>query len=182
MSIWYDWHDDGRDPKEAEHHFGTVHNDLYRKGREPVYDPKPSYLAARALTPRSAATATTSGWPWGTRRAISCCCSTRAGVEGDVKDLKLAVWTTSKEPHPLAIPASPGAFLVVDHLGKAAGRPCGGRQGPADRHRDGRPALPDAGRAQRPAPPRGGRRARPAGHVPARRAAALAVAEACATR
>ena len=24
LSIWYDWHDDGRDPNEPEHHFGTV--------------------------------------------------------------------------------------------------------------------------------------------------------------
>ena len=24
LSIWYDWHDDGTDPKEPEHHFGTV--------------------------------------------------------------------------------------------------------------------------------------------------------------
>ena len=25
LSIWYDWHDDGQDAKEPEHHFGTVH-------------------------------------------------------------------------------------------------------------------------------------------------------------
>lgn len=41
LSIWYDWHDDGKDPKEPEHHFGTVHND---------YSPKPAYLAAKKLT------------------------------------------------------------------------------------------------------------------------------------
>ena len=49
LSIWYDWHDDGTDPKEAEHHFGTVAH-AYFPDREPVYDPKPAYLAARALT------------------------------------------------------------------------------------------------------------------------------------
>jgi len=41
LSIWYDWHDDGLDPKEREHHFGTVHND---------YSPKPAFLAAQRLT------------------------------------------------------------------------------------------------------------------------------------
>jgi hypothetical protein len=34
LSIWYDWHDDGLDPKEPEHHFGTV---------TWTYEPKPAY-------------------------------------------------------------------------------------------------------------------------------------------
>ena len=41
LSIWYDWHDDGLDPKDGEHHFGTVHND---------YAPKPAFEAAQRLT------------------------------------------------------------------------------------------------------------------------------------
>lgn len=41
LSIWYDWHDDGPDPKESEHHFGTVTLD---------YQPKPAYQAMRTLT------------------------------------------------------------------------------------------------------------------------------------
>lgn len=41
LSIWYDWHEDGTDPKENEHHFGTVRFD---------YTPKPAFLAAQRLT------------------------------------------------------------------------------------------------------------------------------------
>ena len=41
LSIWYDWHEDGTDPKDTEHHFGTVRYD---------YAPKPAFLAAQALT------------------------------------------------------------------------------------------------------------------------------------
>lgn len=41
LSIWYDWHEDGPDPKEPEHHFGTV---------RPDYAPKPAFEAARRLT------------------------------------------------------------------------------------------------------------------------------------
>lgn len=41
LSIWYDWKEDGADPKENEHHFGTVRPDL---------TPKPAYLAAQTLT------------------------------------------------------------------------------------------------------------------------------------
>lgn len=40
FSIWYDWKDDGTDPTNREHHFGTVRPDL---------QPKPAYRAARAL-------------------------------------------------------------------------------------------------------------------------------------
>lgn len=41
LSIWYDWKNDGEDPKENEHNFGTVLPDL---------QPKPSYLAIKLLT------------------------------------------------------------------------------------------------------------------------------------
>jgi len=40
ISIWYDWHDDGQDPAEGEHNFGTVTYD---------YLPKPAYLAMSTL-------------------------------------------------------------------------------------------------------------------------------------
>ncbi len=41
VSIWYDWKNDGDDPGENEHNFGTVLPDL---------QPKPAYLAIRTLT------------------------------------------------------------------------------------------------------------------------------------
>ena len=40
LSIWYDWHDDGPDPREPEHRFGTVTQD---------YRPKLSYQAMQTL-------------------------------------------------------------------------------------------------------------------------------------
>lgn len=40
LSIFYDWKDDGNDPKENEHRFGTVRQDL---------TPKPSFTAAKEL-------------------------------------------------------------------------------------------------------------------------------------
>jgi hypothetical protein len=41
LSIWYDWKDDGTEPGNAEHHFGTVGPDL---------KPKPAYAAVQTLT------------------------------------------------------------------------------------------------------------------------------------
>jgi len=40
LSIWYDWHDDGPDPNEPEHHFGTVTLD---------YRAKPAYREMERL-------------------------------------------------------------------------------------------------------------------------------------
>lgn len=48
LSIWYDWRDDGDDPKEAEHRFGIVRR-AYREGKDPVFEPKPAYQAAKTL-------------------------------------------------------------------------------------------------------------------------------------
>ena len=41
VSIWYDWKNDGSNPNEREHQFGTVRHDLR---------PKPAYRAAKALS------------------------------------------------------------------------------------------------------------------------------------
>ena len=41
LSIWYDWKNDGSDPKENEHNFGTVLPDL---------SPKPAYRALSVMT------------------------------------------------------------------------------------------------------------------------------------
>jgi polysaccharide biosynthesis protein PslG len=41
LSIWYDWRNDGTDPNENEHNFGTVTPDL---------KPKPAYTAINILT------------------------------------------------------------------------------------------------------------------------------------
>jgi hypothetical protein len=41
LSIWYDWKNDGPDPNEREHNFGTVTLDL---------QPKPAYRALQTMT------------------------------------------------------------------------------------------------------------------------------------
>ena len=41
LSIWYDWKNDGDDPNEGEHNFGTVLSDL---------KPKPAYTAIQTMT------------------------------------------------------------------------------------------------------------------------------------
>ncbi|MBN2021464.1 MAG: cellulase family glycosylhydrolase [Pirellulales bacterium] len=110
LSIWYDWHDDGTDPKEAEHHFGTTAH-AYFDGRAPVYDPKPACQAAKALTTALA------GCQFAERLAV--------GQSDDWilrfrrgDQTRLVAWTTASEPRPIVIPASPGRYSVTDHLGQ----------------------------------------------------------------
>ena len=48
LSIWYDWRDDGDDPREAEHRFGLVRRPFHPDAPQP-FEPKPAYHAARNL-------------------------------------------------------------------------------------------------------------------------------------
>lgn len=111
VSIWYDWHDDGKDPKEPEHHFGTVKHP-YNKDRKPVYDPKPAYLAAKTLS------TVLCGFQFNKRLAVG---SSDDYVflftKGD--EVRLAAWTIADKPCTLTIPASPGRFAVTSHTGES---------------------------------------------------------------
>lgn len=110
LSIWYDWHDDGLDPKEPEHHFGTVLHP-YHAGRDPVYDPKPAYRAAKTLT------AVLGGYAFSKRLIVD---DEQDYVllftKGD--DVALAAWTTAPTPSTVLIPASPGRFNVTSSTGE----------------------------------------------------------------
>jgi len=125
ISIWYDWRDDGLDPKEPEHHFGLVRN-AYQAGGEPVYEPKPAYRAARTLSEFF------DGYVFEQRLAV--------GGAGDYVlvfakggDRRVAAWTTSPSAHrlniPLAIPVPAGGFRVIRHTGESAGSASAGSQG-----------------------------------------------------
>ena len=111
LSIWYDWQEDGTDPKEPEHHFGTVANE-YHAGESPVYQPKPAYLAAKTLT------TVLQGFHFAKRLALGkpedYALLFRRGYE-----VRLAVWTTASAPQPVRIPSSPGEFEVITHTGES---------------------------------------------------------------
>jgi hypothetical protein len=103
LSIWYDWHDDGEEPNEPEHHFGTVlHN----------YDPKPAYIAAKTMTTQLG------GFAFNKRLALAKPDEFMLLFsKGD--EVRVAAWTSSSEPRKVNLPASPGAFSIVSHLGES---------------------------------------------------------------
>jgi hypothetical protein len=104
LSIWYDWHDDGTDPKETEHHFGTVFND---------YKPKPTYEAIKTL-----ATAL-DGFRLNKRLALAspedyCLLFDKGNTH------RLAAWTTSAQSHEVTLPTAAGSYQVTGNTGKTS--------------------------------------------------------------
>jgi hypothetical protein len=122
LSIWYDWHDDGTDPKEPEHHFGTVAH-AYHAGREPVYDAKPAYRAAEALA------AALGGFQFKRRLAVG-------GGDDYVllfakgEEVRLAAWTVSASARTVQVAVREGAkFKVNGHTGQVLPPLMAGRTG-----------------------------------------------------
>jgi len=109
ISIWYDWHDDGTNPKESEHHFGTVHFQEHPNG-EALYDLKPAYTAMRAMSTALA----------------GCKFSKRLDTGNDADWImlfdgpsgpRIAAWTTS-QTHDVTVPIDRRTFHVTDYLGE----------------------------------------------------------------
>jgi hypothetical protein len=100
VSIWYDWKDDGTDPNEREHHFGTMSRDL---------KPKPAYLAAKTLSKTLQEYAVKEQIDIG---------SSRDYAFKLVKDKAeaIAIWTTGEE-HEITLPLRAGSGTLIDMLG-----------------------------------------------------------------
>jgi hypothetical protein len=111
LSIWYDWRDDGLNLNEPEHHFGTVSNS-YHDGRDPVYDPKPAYLAAKTLA------AFFNGYRFEKRLDAG-------GAEDYVfvfrkgGEMRFAAWTTSNDVHSVLLPLDAGRYTTTRHTGQS---------------------------------------------------------------
>ena len=100
VSIWYDWKNDGTDPNEREHNFGTVGHDL---------TPKAAYLAAQTLA------STLSGYTIKSRMDLS---SDKNFVFRMATKNKpgIVFWTIGEE-HEWTLPLKAGEGTLVDMLG-----------------------------------------------------------------
>jgi hypothetical protein len=87
LSVWYDWKDDGLDPAEREHNFGTVRPDL---------SPKPAYRAAQTLTRELAGYRISRRLAAGSDKDFVLLLADAAGRR------KLAAWTLG-EPHAVTL-------------------------------------------------------------------------------
>jgi len=111
VSIYYDWHDDGTNPKEPEHHFGTVHYE-YHAGAEQVYEPKPAYLASKALSSNLA------GFRFSKRVEVGGQDDYVLEFKNDSGEIRYAAWTTAHEPHAIKIPAGASGYSFEDWRGR----------------------------------------------------------------
>ncbi len=97
LSIWYDWHDDGLDPKNAEHNFGTVFND---------YRLKPDYIAISTLAKYLR------DFQYNKRIWLGSpddyCLLFSKGTQQ-----RLALWTTSTISHDVTVPMSSDPLRLV---------------------------------------------------------------------
>jgi len=105
LSIWYDWRDDGVDPKEREHHFGTAYRD---------FKPKPSYIAGKALAETLAGYQCLRRQPTESLQDYIMLLRNGAGHEA------WAAWTTA-EPHSLTI-RTRGELTIVSRDGQSRSR------------------------------------------------------------
>jgi len=101
VSIWYDWKNDGTDPTEREHNFGTVMHDL---------KPKPAYTAARTLN------TTLAGFTFDKRIETD---SADDFVLQFIRDGRqaLTLWTTGDD-HEITLTLPPGRAALVDMQGE----------------------------------------------------------------
>lgn len=100
VSIWYDWKNDGTDPKEREHNFGTVRHDL---------KPKAAYRAAKILTSMLKGYSVEKRLDMASKNDFALQLSKAA-------DAAVALWTTDQE-YKATLPIEPGRALLVDFLG-----------------------------------------------------------------
>jgi polysaccharide biosynthesis protein PslG len=95
LSIWYDWRDDGPNPREAEQNFGTVTAE---------YQPKPAYVAARTLIQEL------QGFRFVKRLSLPSD-EDYAALFARGDEQKVALWTTGS-PHRVALPLDVSAAMV----------------------------------------------------------------------
>ena len=99
LSIWYDWKNDGADPNENEHNFGTVLPDL---------KPKPAYTAIKTLMSELSGYRIARRLPIPNEKDYVLICTNTTGAQ------KLAAWTQD-EPH------SAGLDLTLKNADKVRG-------------------------------------------------------------
>ena len=111
LTIWYDWHDDGADPKDPEHHFGMVQNEYFEK-RDTIYDPKPAYHAAQTYARELA------GFRFHERKILASGDDFVLSFTGRQSEC-LVAWTAGG-PHEVTIPAASGIYAVTAFDGTSA--------------------------------------------------------------
>jgi polysaccharide biosynthesis protein PslG len=104
LNIWYDWKEDGTDPANKEHHFGTV---------SPTLQPKPAYYAMQQLTQQLQGLRYVKRLPLPNPNDYVLVFNGPDPLQsGHVKTV-LAVWTASDQPHTIPIAGQSKPLLLT---------------------------------------------------------------------
>lgn len=118
LTIWYDWRDDGADPRNPEHHFGLVRQPEHANAT-PVFDAKPAYDAAATLGREFRYYRLNKALTQDDGTAHLLLFERRPGAPEELPPFKLAAWTTSFDGHEtVALPIGPGRFVRMDARGR----------------------------------------------------------------
>jgi hypothetical protein len=124
VSIWYDWSDDGTDPREDEHHFGLVHHE-YRSGTSLPYEPKPAFVAAKTLTTVLKGfhfeKRLNVGGPQDYVLVFTKPSKVDEGRSGGRLERRIVAWTTSGTSRQITIPNLSGQFSITTMTGSNGG-------------------------------------------------------------
>ncbi len=104
LTIWYDW----SIPNSGDG-YGIIHS-AYHAGRNPVFDPKPSYLAAHTLATQLA------GCRFVKRLKISGADNYVLLFDGP-KGNRIAAWTSSRQAHHVVLPLASGRYRLINETG-----------------------------------------------------------------
>ncbi len=114
LTIWFDWDDFGCYPRTSAdvvsyNMYGIVHP-AYHAGRNPVFDPKPAYLAARTLATQLAGCRFVKRLPIGGADDYLLLFH---GPQGN----RLAAWTTSRRVREVVLPLASGGYRLTNETG-----------------------------------------------------------------
>jgi len=114
ISIYYDWHEDGTNPTDPEHHFGIVQFAAHPGAKE-LYDPKPAYLAMKTFGRMMAGHSFNKRLPIGGGDDY-----VLLWTDPQNKAACIAAWTTAHEPHAVRIPLGGEKFDIINLTGEKA--------------------------------------------------------------
>ncbi len=110
VSIWYDWRNDGPDTASTEDNFGLVRH-AYHPGRTPVFDPKPSYMAAQTLLD------TLGDFCYDHPLPVAGSIDAHALSFARETEHRYAAWTTAPSPQSVILPLPAGRYTILGIAG-----------------------------------------------------------------
>jgi hypothetical protein len=111
LSIWYDWKNDGDNPNDTEANFGLVHF-TYHASLPQIYEPKPSYVAAKAFL------TLLGDYQFASVNPVNPSTGSLIYTFARHHNRRYVVYTTSDQPETVVVHLPAGNYSLEDMLGR----------------------------------------------------------------